>query len=33
LTSLDARREVEAVRRKIDYDSAGAMDLDLRKTW
>jgi len=33
LTSLDARREVEAVRRKVDYDSADAVDLDLRITW
>jgi hypothetical protein len=24
---------VEAVRRRIDYDSAGAMDLDSRMTW
>jgi len=30
LTSLDAIREVETVRRRIDYDSAGTMDLDLR---
>jgi hypothetical protein len=33
LTLLDAKREVEVVRRKIDCDSAGAMIWILRMTW